>query len=262
MTEKELISKLKELKQIKPKESWVFSLKTNIFESNPVHSNGFKKAEYAQITPNIISLVYGKRKLAYSFAVLLFIFTGLYSFMNFYSLQQAKIANENLLMVQAELTSNVKIFKEKSVNLAEVVKMDQMEKIDLAIEEAKIATENLTDSIKKEPSLAKTIASEISNNKTYLNVAGSEYLQETSNDLYKTIDEQLINDLKKATLTYDQQKSLEEIVYLYDKKEYADALESILMLNITLNASEQQPESLQPEIIEESTGQINEQLGE
>jgi len=263
MQEKELISKIQALKEIKPNQQWVSSVKTNILGAAPAQETPARKGDYVWTMPGIISLIYGKRKLAYSFAVLLFVALGVYSFTNFYSLQQTQVANENatasLLALQAELQDNMKAFKEKSVNLAEVVKRDQTEKIDGAIQEAKVAVETLTDSIKKDPNLAKTVASEISNTKTYLSVIDDEDLKESSDDLLKTIDEQLIYDLEKATLTPDQQKSVEGIVHLvYEKKQYADGLESILMLNAELNAQEEETTIDQPEVKDQG----NEQLGE
>ena len=67
---------------------------------------------------------------------------------------------------------------------------------------------------------------------------GSDQLKVSSDDLYKTIDEQIITDLSQVTLTQSQQESLKEIKDLYNKGEYSLALENIFMLQSSL-ANEQ-----------------------
>jgi len=239
MTEQELIFKLQALKQIKPSTNWVASAKMSILESGITENKTVAQPSYVSTLSNVFALIYGKKKLAYSFAVLLFVFTGIYGAMQFSSLQQAKVAVKNstvaLLAAQIELEGNVSILKEKSRSLADTPK-DQPESINLAAKEVESVVKNLTESIKKDPQLAKAVALDINNNKTLLSVVGSSELKEASDDLYKTIDEQMIADLEKTTLTESLQKTLVTIKNLYNEKKYASALESILLLGASIES--------------------------
>ena len=62
------------------------------------------------------------------------------------------------------------------------------EEFSVVIKEIKEASRELTDAIKKDPQFAKDVALDINNNKTYLDVPGSDDLKETSYALYKEID--------------------------------------------------------------------------
>lgn len=234
-TEKQLISKLSQLKQIKPTKSWVFSVKMSILESDAIESKAVVRTNRGWNVSNLFGL-FSQRKLAYAFAVLLFAFIGTASFLK-YGLPQAsnvKVANQSAdnSVAQATLQDNVKDFKTKSENLAQVLQ-SKSSIAPLAIKEVKEAAKTLADTIQKNPQLAKTIALDVNNSKTYLDIpAGSEGddLKEALNTPYKALVEQLIKDEKEMTLTHDQQMVLDYVVDLHSKGKDSDALVNLVLL--------------------------------
>lgn len=235
MTEKELISKLQLLKQIKPKQEWVFLIKNNILSSSPIRQK-VVEAEYNSSIGNVFSAIFG-RQFAYSVVVFLFIMS-----VGFFAVIKGILPGSSSLSVEQNSTAslvsikdNVEEFKAKSKTLSSLAKNNSSEDVSLAIKEVEDVAKELTDAVKKDPKLAKEIALEINNNKTYLQIEGSNDLKATSDMLYKTIVEQMIKDLDNTTLTESQQDSLNIIKDLYDEGNYTSALESILLLNIVIN---------------------------
>ncbi len=236
MTQEELILSIKSLKHIKPRENWVVFTKSRILS----HSNKdyeVIKTNSAFFLGNIFE-VFFTRKLAYSLVAILLVAAGAYSLINITSFQNNKV---ELLASEAKLKNDFKILEEKSKYLMETIERDP-EGVDMAIEATRVAVENIADSIKEEPSLAKTVALEVKN-RTYLNVEGHDDLKEAENGMYKNIVWPLIAGLDPTTLTKNQQQSLEEIKNLYEQKEYAVSFEKFLMLYTGLkseNPSESQ----------------------
>ncbi len=228
MTEQELISRLQSLKQIKPRENWVVFAKSKIFEVKPAKSSVFSE---------IMGSIF-QRKVAYAFAAFLFVVAGLFGFMNYglptktIDIQVAKQSQENLVAIK----SSVEDFKVKSKNLSQIAQSNPKD-IKLALKEVKEAAAELTNAIKNDPTLAKEVALEINNNKTYLDIQGGGDLKETSDILYKTIDEQMIEDLEATTLTESQQEALSIAKGLYEEGKYSNALESILLLDMAMKSN-------------------------
>ncbi len=236
MTEKELISKIQGLKQIKPRKNWVILVKSDIFGlptqtgNNIIENKAVNKLNYTERLLNIFSPVF-QRKFAYALAVFLFVFAGVFSFMKYGLPQDVKVVEQSPAALTS-IKSNVETFKIKSQNLAQAVRR-KSNNISLALNEVKDAAKELTNAIQKDPQLAKTVALDINNNKTYLDIPDGNDLRETSDALYKAIDSQMIGDLEKTTLTEDQQKTLDVIKDLYNQGKYSSALENILLINNT-----------------------------
>lgn len=240
MTDKELILKLHSLRQIKPRQEWVIFAKNQIFGKNsPNHS--ITKTRFASAIANIFSGVFvAKRRMAYSVAVFLFL-VAVGTFFAFNGLlpknSSIKIAKNSTASLIA-IKDSVEEFKEKSKNLSEASKYSP-EKVSLAVKEVKDAVKELTEAVQKDPQLAKEIALEVNNNKTYLEISGSssnlDDLKETSDTLYKAIVEQMIKDLEGATLIESQKESIDIIKSLHKDGNYVNALENILLLNIAIN---------------------------
>ncbi len=235
ISEKELISKLQELRQVKPNQNWVVFTKRQILgiEAPVKAPDEAIKPSYADIISSVFSLVF-QRKLAYALAVLLFVFAGTLGFLKLMPQNNVDVAEKSPAALVA-IKSDVEQFKIKSKNLAEATKYNP-ESVPLAIEEVKEITVELIVAIKKDPQLAKEIALEVNNNKTYLDIEGGSDLKEASDVLYKIIDEQMIKDLENTTLTESQQEALKIAKDLYDKGEYTSALENILLLNAAIGS--------------------------
>ena len=254
MTEQELISRLQSLKQIKPRENWVVFAKTKIFDA-PVYAKyaNIKTARNSVFSDTLASIFQKKvayafaaflfattnKKVAYAFAAFLFVVAGMFGFMKYgffnnpANVQVAQVSQEHLTAIK----SNVEEFKTKSKILSQMTKSSDLKEIALAVKEIKDVAKELTEAIKNDSQLAKEVALDINNNKTYLDIEGEGDLKETSDILYKTIDEQMIKDLEGATLTESQQEALKIAKKLYDEGKYSNALESILLLNMAMKGN-------------------------
>jgi len=217
MEEKQLIIKLQQLKQIKPRENWVVFNKSKIFIV-PQSDNSL----YNRIV-SIVSNISMQKRFSYAFAAFLFVFTGLVG-------ANMLIDESNIYQPAAILKPDVSIesIKEKSQYLTNAVEKYKLENVD--VEEVKLAAKNLTDEISKNPSIAKDVAVELKNSGTLASLEGAE-LKDASIDLYRTIDIQMIDDLEKATLTEDQIVVLEQAKESFNQGKYFEALEKILLIN-------------------------------
>ncbi len=229
MTEQELISKLQALKQINPRTEWVVLAKTEILSNNVMAKKEIVSPGYQWNFSNILGLFY-QRKFAYALASFLFIAVGAFGFVKYVMVDHS---NTNVALQSQNLVTmkdSVKVFKIKSQNLSDIAKSSPKD-ISFAVKEVKAAAKELTDAIKKDPQLAKNVALEVNNNKTYLDIPGGNDAVEVT-DVYKTIDDQLIKDLEKVTLTSAQEKEFFRIKNAYDKEgDYSTTLRDILLMN-------------------------------
>lgn len=229
MTEKELIKKISLLKEIKPKEEWVFFTKRKILQI-PSFTPPQKSIleNFWQSVQEFFSVGIS-RKLAYALPVLFLIFLGVFG-LTWYNVSIFD-TSKSLTYSGNDIMITVKNFKDKSQNLAKIIKNNPTDdrKI-LAIKEIKEAARNLTDVIQKNPALTKEIALELKDNKDLLSLDSGSDVKEASDSPYRTIDGQMFKDLNKTTLTQDQQNALNEAKNLYEKENYYEALEKILLI--------------------------------
>ncbi len=223
MEDKQLISKLNQLKAIQPRKDWVVLSKAEILGSDAKASNVTVMPTYQFAFSNMLNLAFN-RKFTYSLAVFLFVFMGFFG-----QLKYGLITN-GIPARELSVAGNVEQLKLKSQSLATAVISKQEKEISVAIKDVKSVTENLTKAIAKDPASVKAIALDVTQNKTYLDILGAPDLKETSDLLYKVIDEQMIIDLKNTSLTENQKKAFDRIQELYNNGKYSEALENILLI--------------------------------
>jgi len=231
MTEKELITKLQGLKHIQPDKRWAFSLKTQILGETmvvPVMPAPFRKTLFSSVLN-----VFFRKELAYAFSVLLFVLAGTFGFNNRTLSNDilANLAGWNSKPQETDFAVAMENFKKRYQDLALIVKEDNKSEIPAALAQVKTAANTLADAVQKDPALAKAIALQVKNNGTLLTIDGQADVKESSDVLYKILDEQMIADLEKTTLTEGQQNQLGVARALYNEGEYAKALEIILLIN-------------------------------
>lgn len=231
MKDQELITKLLELKSIRPRKNWVVFAKSQILTNSFEFNYGAKHEFYKNLLLSIRNPFLQKR-LAYAFAVMMVAFIGLFGATSYLSVSNDNVSEQSSVSLMAgnEIKSEVEDFKIKSQSLAQAVSA-KSEDMSIVLQEVKDAAKSLTETIQKDPDLVKVIALEVNNNKAYLDISGEDGLKESSDALYKAIDNQMIEDLEKTTLTLAQQESLNRIKKLYEEERYSYALESILLLN-------------------------------
>ncbi len=233
--ENQIISKLQTLKQIKPRQEWVISVKRQILNT-----------EFAPVTfannpvKNILSNIFKpsfQKNFVYAFAVFLFMIVGAFGFMKINSgNSNTKIAQQPAVELVA-IKNTVETFKETSKNLSQVAQIIKTNPQnisptikELAVNQVKDAAQKLTDAIKSDPQLAKNVALDVNNNKTYLDVLGGNNLNEVT-DAYKTIDEQLLKDANSETLTPEKKTELNRIEAEFSKgDDYSSVLRDLLIL--------------------------------
>src|SRR3989344_1645646 len=232
MEDQELIFKIQQLKQIKPRKDWAVLSKSQIFGNN-ISDVKVNKAIHTGFSLNPFKAYFGRRHV-YSLAAFLFISAGLVGFMKYGSFQDVKVSQKSIASLpsteSALKNSNVEELKLKSQNLINVTK-NKPQDFALAIKEIKTATNNLTEAIKNDPKLAGEVAMEVKNNGTLLSVVSETELEQASDALYKTIDEQMIKDLETTTLTEDQKIIFSEAKDLFEQAKYSVVLEKILLIN-------------------------------
>mgnify|MGYP001601627899 CR=1 FL=1 len=254
MQEKQLIDKLRELQQIKPRKDWVFLVKNQILaDAKPAFAESFgiaKKESIFGILSFLPALIYQK-KLAYAFATLLFVMVGMFGFAQYtmpgdvlFVVKKLTEQSQTAFVPQEnQLKNNLEIASKRLDDLTQVVKGNKIQNIAPAIREFQAsiaqATKNLIDDIgQKDSRSIKDIAlqiKKIEDNKKELQTLGVD-LGETQeskdlNNALAPLVQREIDDLEKTTLTEDQLKIMQEIKDLYADGKYSDALEKILLIS-------------------------------
>ena len=251
MQEKQLINKLKELQQIKPRKEWVLLVKNQILDPSAQARPSFiEKKQAFSILSFLPTLIY-QRKLAYAFATLLFVMVGMFGFAQYtmpgdalFSVKKLTEQSQIAFVSQGDqLKNNFEIASRRLDDLTQVVKDNKIQNIAPAIKEFQEsiaeATKNLVGSIdQKDSQSIKSIAlqiKKIEDNKKQLQTYGVDFgaTQESKdlNDVLAFLVQREIDDLEKTTLTEDQQKTMQEVKDLYADGKYSDALVEILILN-------------------------------
>ena len=247
MTEKELIQNLKSLRKIKPRQEWVVLTKSQIFaepSEKKIENWGIGKF----IVPQAGSRFGGKnwkliiensfsRKLAYSFATLLFIFVGLVGFAQYtmpgdllFPVRRISEQSQAALSGQTGLKQDAAALNSRINDLAQAAKQGRKNNIPSAISEINAQASALAKDLKNNPVTDSETLKEIAISlKVLADVPGAD-LSENPNvkDLYQAIVENQLADMAVATLTEEQAAVLSEARELYEQQDYVGALEKIL----------------------------------
>jgi len=240
ITEKQLIDSLKQMREIKPRKEWVFSLKSQILSEQ-------NTAPVTAKSPSILDIfssVFLQKKLAYSFAVILFLIVGVFGFATYtvpgdllFPVKKIAEQSQASLTGQTGLKENVATLNSRINDLAQVAKEGRTGSISSAIDEVKINASVLAKNLKANPVQDSTTIKELTNSvKTLADIPGTDL---SSNPdfvyIYQTIVQSQIADLEKTTLTDDQNNTLAEAKDLYDQGKYGDAFEKIWDLSNRVN---------------------------
>lgn len=229
MEEKDLISKIQLLKQVKPRKEWVFSVKNEILSSD-LNNKVINSPEYGWTFSSIFNSVF-QRKFSYAFALLLIVFIsfGAIEMMGLPGSVENNSSHTSAVLSERDVKSKMDLLEKKSQALAQISSKNSAENdVEPRVQELNGIVNNIAESIQGNPNLAKTVAGSINDSKTYLDVISSDNLKETSGLLYKTIVEEMITYLDTVTLTETQQKELTSIKTFYAQGNYNVALENIL----------------------------------
>ncbi len=251
MQEKQLINKLKELQQIKPRKEWVILVKNQILGADNRNTvKVVQERDWLKVLGLLPALIY-QRKLAYAFAAFLFVMAGMFGFAQYtvpgdmlFSVKKLTEQSQTAFVPQKnQLQDNFRTANKRLNDLTQAVKDKKIQNIAPGIREFQAsissATRNLIDGIgQKDSQSIKEIAlqvKKIEDNKKELQTLGVdlEATQESKdlNNALASLVQREIDDLEKTTLTEDQQKIMQTVKDLYADSKYFDALEEILTIN-------------------------------
>ena len=241
MTEKELISKLQELKRIEPQKDWVFLTKNSILSQKPE----LIKEENSSALSIFKWLVFSRKPVLVSL-VILGLFISTFSFAQnalpgdfFYSLKIAAEKGQALFVSEKEKPKFILGLNEKRLEeLDKVVKAGQAEKLSPAIsafeESANKAAKEVSKVIKEEGGEAavKSIEKYVQGKDKTKEVFNSLGLEpKMSQEDEKLYAEFLVKDWEKRTLNENQEKLLKEAKEFFEKGDYSSALYTLIMKN-------------------------------
>ncbi|MBI2053723.1 MAG: hypothetical protein HYT36_00090 [Candidatus Staskawiczbacteria bacterium] len=253
INEEQLISAIKQLKEIKPRKEWVLLAKSEIFEGavkNRFKSarRPFSKGKMAGIL-DVISVFAGQKKLAYAAATLALMLVGIFGFAQYtvpgdflFPVKKATEQSQTVLTRGNNLKNSVDNYNRRVQDLVKVVKEKREGNIPSAISEVKQsmaeAVKSLTAAVSQKSKDIKEIAIEVKkleDNKKQLETLGidissGEEAEEFGNILSALVESEIKN-LEEAILAEEQEAELEAIIELYNSKKFAEALEKILLIN-------------------------------
>jgi Na+-transporting NADH:ubiquinone oxidoreductase subunit NqrC len=241
ITQKQLIDQIKILQEIKPRKEWASLLKSQILIGGIPEKTAVKAESFQTKAIGILEVLenaFLKRKLAYSFAALVFVVVGLVGFAQYtmpgdalFPIKKIAEQSEAALTGQTSLRQSVAALGNRINDLAVAAKEGKKNNIPSVISEVKNNASELAKNLKNNSVDTATIKEIAVSLKTLANVPGTDLTANTDvKDLYQAIIESQLADLQKATLTDEQKESLTEAQDLYDQQKYVEALEKILLI--------------------------------
>lgn len=238
MTEKDLISKIQELKSIKPRENWVLFAKNNIFKE----SNQLPIKE--QIS--FISVLRGfsfQPKMALSFLALFGLFVSTFSFAQqslpgdlLYPIKKIVEKSQSALVPDtdnAKLDNQLSLVNKRLDELTEIAKTNRVNNLAAAISEAQVSISETSQNLKKSKSNLAVVAQvkQIKAKTAEIKSLGVEIGEVEFDAVLVTKIKEQADALSAEKLTINQAGILEEVRQDIDAKKYADAWEKILVIN-------------------------------
>ena len=236
MTEKELIGKIRELRQIKPNKNWVVLTKTEILGEEKQKLYG-ERISFVSIV-SFFNRFQQKPALAFValFVTILFIGGLIFYFPGeqgrnnqFASLTEEEIKNlqpalQELNEKISQTTQELKEIKEpeRLLSISQEI-IPAMESGKAIVSASKKIKEDLKTTNKEKEVVAEVLAVRISETEKALGEMETTVIQSIQN---------IINDLEKRTLTLEQSKLFQEAKKDFENGNFTDALTKILMLNL------------------------------
>lgn len=236
MTDKDIVKQLKGLKQIKPDQAWVSSVKTQIIG-----------AQSSQSILDVFSGVFSYKKLAYASLSLVVFLVSAFGFAQstvpgdfLFPIKRIAEKSQGALLGSADQSNhNLDIANNRLQELTVIVEENRAGNITPAIQEYKESVSEVTKSLANNTGTFKDIAVRVKSlqvTKTNLETLGVVMVQESDN-LNNALAPLVENEIKvldtlsaSESLTTDQEIRLVEVKSHYKKGEYTAALEKILLI--------------------------------
>jgi NADH dehydrogenase/NADH:ubiquinone oxidoreductase subunit G len=224
MTEKELIGKIRELRQIKPNKDWVILTKSQILGEED----------------NQLRVLVNLFRPAYAGLIVVFVLFGLFGFAQnslpgdiLYPIKKITEKSQAVFVSEKEKPKlNLELANKRLEELNQIAEKNEVKKLAPAINEYQASVSEAAKNLVKLKKVDREIIEkslELAKNKEKaektlgINI-GNEETEESLNDLYKTQAEYLINDFKNRTLTDEQKIALEKAEKEFDSGNYLEVL--------------------------------------
>ena len=238
MTEQQLISKIRELRQIKPRQDWVIFTKSRLF------STGFSFVGFLRELQRGERFVF-RHKPAFAVILVCFILIGVFGFTQnsvpgetLFALKKiTEKSQEVFVSGKDQIRHNFELANRRLDDLTKIAQANQAQKLAPAINEFQESITKAVESLSRADSQGiKEIAQEIKKLEEKTEKVKSLGIEIENNQKLEnalaTIVEREITDLegRTLTLTEEQQKILTEAKDDYQAGDYYQALEKILLL--------------------------------
>ncbi len=238
MTEKNLIAKIKELKQIKPRQEWVLLTKSQILGSD--NQTDRNRISFVAVLRGL----FFQPRMAYASLVILGLFISAFSFAQnslpgglLYPLKRIAEKSQALFVSEDEQPkAQLELTNKRLEELTKIVQENQTSKLAPAINEFQKSAAAAVKNLKKPQKITKEMIDEtkkLLENKEKLITLGVVIgeTKELDNALDRLVIESQIQDLEKRSLTEDQKEILEAAKVNLEEGNLSQALENILQIN-------------------------------
>ncbi len=241
MTEKELITKIQGLREIKPREEWVFLTKKQIIGEAETQL----KVAWLEVFPRF----FFQYKLALASSVLIVIAVITFGFSQnalpgdlLFVIKKATERAQTVFISQDEqLKNRLELANKRLEELNKIAEQNQAKKLATAIEEYQASVSQAAEvaiNIKK-PEEARKLVPEIKKLESNLQNLKSYGVEigdnENTENIYKPVVDVLLKDLENRTLTEDQQKLLVEAQETYGAGNYPETLSILMQIQPAVN---------------------------
>jgi hypothetical protein len=250
MKTQEFLAKIKVLKNIKPRQEWVNSLRRQLFVEEPQPSFPSQVLETLKVATYFLLF---RHRPAFITTLTIMIFSAVLALAQnslpgdfLYPVKQLSEKTVLLVLPPKEKTkAELEIAQKRLEELEIVAKRNQAQKLAPAVKEYKEALSSVArklaqDSAKvKERDLARTVVEKTGKilekesqvAQTLATEIGVKDLANAAIPYYESLAKELLEDLKAVTLNDAQKAILEEAQQAIDQGDYQTALEKLLSLN-------------------------------
>jgi hypothetical protein len=218
--EREIIEKIRLLKQIKPEKKWVFLTKEKILGKEPIFFP-FLKPAFAGLL--FILILFGLS------------FTSLPG-EPFYLIKKIIERGQTVFVPEEEKPKlELELANKRLEELSKIAERNDVKKLAPAINEAKEsvaqATKNLVKSKKVDREIVKKTLELEKKKQEVEKVLGTKITEEGTEDPTKLVAKYLIEDFENRSLTEDQKQILEKAKEYFENGDFAKVLELLLLIN-------------------------------
>ena len=240
MNEKQLISKIRQLRQIKPNKEWVSFTKTQVLGEEIGYRERFIEVF------EVFSHALFQTRLAYAAVTVFLVLIGMFGFAQntvpgdfLFSIKKTAERTQGVFVSGNQQPKyNLEIVNKRLEDLTRIAINNQVKNLSSAIDELQSSVSEAAKSLIERNGSIKEIAQEvkkIERNKQVVESLGivideNEELKELDNALSQVVQRE-INSLEDASLTEESQGILEEAKIDYENGNYSQALEKILQIS-------------------------------